>query len=70
MVNEVKKGSLSTRLGKPMMYGNDDVNGNSNAFGATIFPQNVALEETRDYELKKIRAPYYDATRKGDATIK
>ncbi|GKA84948.1 glycoside hydrolase family 3 C-terminal domain-containing protein, partial [Tanacetum coccineum] len=70
MVNELKKGSLSTRLGIPVMYGNDDVNGNSNAFGATIFPQNVALEETRDSELKKIRAPYYDAIRKGVATIK
>lgn len=47
MVNELQKGSLSTRLGIPMMYGNDDVNGNSNAFGATIFPQNIEFEVTR-----------------------
>ncbi|PWA56644.1 glycoside hydrolase family 3 C-terminal domain-containing protein [Artemisia annua] len=70
MVNELQKGSLSTRLGIPMMYGNNDVNGNSNAYGATIFPQNIALEVTRDPELKKAGAPYYEAIRKGVATIK
>ncbi|GJV46972.1 glycoside hydrolase family 3 C-terminal domain-containing protein [Tanacetum coccineum] len=67
MVNEFQKGSLSTRLGIPLMHRNDDVNGNGNAFGATIFPQNLVVEETRD---TKIGAPYYDAIRNGVATIK
>ncbi|GJW63829.1 glycoside hydrolase family 3 C-terminal domain-containing protein [Tanacetum coccineum] len=70
MVNEFKKGSLSTHLGIPVMHGSDDVNGNSNAFGATIFPQNVAPDETRDPQLKKTGGPYYEAIRKGVATIK
>ncbi|PWA52631.1 hypothetical protein CTI12_AA452680 [Artemisia annua] len=57
MVNEFQRGSLSTRLGIPMIYGIDAVHGNSNVFGATIFPHNVALGVTRDPELvKKIGA--------------
>ncbi|KAJ0469975.1 putative glucan 1,3-beta-glucosidase [Helianthus annuus] len=57
MVNDFQRGSLSTRLGIPMIYGIDAVHGNSNVFNATIFPHNVGLGVTRDPELvKKIGA--------------
>ena len=47
MVNEFQKGSLSTRLGIPMVYGIDAVHGNNNAYKATIFPHNIGLGATR-----------------------
>ncbi|CAA7403958.1 unnamed protein product [Spirodela intermedia] len=57
MVNGLQKGSLSTRLGIPMIYGIDAVHGHNNVFKATIFPHNVGLGVTRDPELvKKIGA--------------
>ncbi|XP_024975998.1 uncharacterized protein LOC112513976 [Cynara cardunculus var. scolymus] len=57
MVNNFQNGSLSTRLGIPMMYGIDAVHGNSNVYNATIFPHNIGLGVTRDTELvKKIGA--------------
>ncbi|XP_050214262.1 uncharacterized protein LOC126665489 [Mercurialis annua] len=51
MVNDFQKGSLSTRLGIPMIYGIDAVHGHNNVFNATIFPHNVGLGATRDPEL-------------------
>ncbi|CAK8533005.1 unnamed protein product [Lathyrus sativus] len=59
MVNEFQKGSLSTRLGIPMIYGIDAVHGHNNVYNATIFPHNVGLGATRDPQLVK---------RIGDAT--
>ncbi|KAL8095064.1 uncharacterized protein LOC141692618 [Apium graveolens] len=57
MVNEIQKGSLSTRLGIPMIYGIDAVHGHNSVYGATIFPHNVGLGATRDPLLvKKIGA--------------
>ncbi|XP_050370416.1 uncharacterized protein LOC126788459 [Argentina anserina] len=57
MVNDFQKGSLSTRLGIPMIYGIDAVHGHNNVYKATIFPHNVGLGATRDPELvKKIGA--------------
>ncbi|XP_059668599.1 uncharacterized protein LOC132313709 [Cornus florida] len=57
MVNDFQKGSLSTRLGIPMIYGIDAIHGNNNVYKATIFPHNVGLGVTRDPELvKKIGA--------------
>ncbi|OVA00873.1 Glycoside hydrolase [Macleaya cordata] len=53
MVNELQKGSLSTRLGIPMIYGIDAVHGHNNVYKATIFPHNVGLGVTRDPELLK-----------------
>lgn len=47
MINGFQKGSLSTRLGIPMIYGIDAVHGNNNVYKATIFPHNVALGVTR-----------------------
>lgn len=47
MVNDFQKGSLSTRLGIPMIYGIDAVHGNNNVYKATIFPHNVGLGATR-----------------------
>ncbi|XP_022861955.1 uncharacterized protein LOC111382271 isoform X1 [Olea europaea var. sylvestris] len=57
MVNEFQKGSLSTRLGIPMIYGIDALHGHNNAYNATIFPHNIGLGATRDPQLvKKIGA--------------
>ncbi|GMH23019.1 hypothetical protein Nepgr_024862 [Nepenthes gracilis] len=57
MVNEFQNGSLSTRLGIPMIYGIDAVHGHNNVYKATIFPHNIGLGATRDPELvKKIGA--------------
>ncbi|GFZ01532.1 glycosyl hydrolase family protein [Actinidia rufa] len=47
MVNDFQKGSLSTRLGIPMIYGIDAVHGHNNVYNATIFPHNVGLGVTR-----------------------
>lgn len=57
MVNDFQKGSLSTRLGIPMIYGIDAVHGHNNVYNATIFPHNIGLGATRDAALvKKIGA--------------
>lgn len=53
MVNDFQKGSLSTRLGIPMIYGIDAVHGHNNVYKATVFPHNVGLGATRDPELVK-----------------
>ncbi|XP_004228467.1 uncharacterized protein [Solanum lycopersicum] len=53
MVNDFQKGSLSTRLGIPMIYGIDAVHGHNNVYKATIFPHNIGLGVTRDPELMK-----------------
>lgn len=51
MVNEYQNGSLSSRLGIPMIYGIDAVHGHNNVYNATIFPHNVGLGATRDPDL-------------------
>ncbi|KAL3532221.1 hypothetical protein ACH5RR_005742 [Cinchona calisaya] len=57
MVSDFQKGSLSTRLGIPMIYGIDAVHGHNNVYKATIFPHNVGLGAARDPALvKKIGA--------------
>ncbi|XP_020553263.1 lysosomal beta glucosidase-like [Sesamum indicum] len=53
MVNGYQKGSLSTRLKIPMLYGIDAVHGHNAVYRATIFPHNVGLGATRDPELVK-----------------
>ncbi|XVF69315.1 hypothetical protein PTKIN_Ptkin11bG0071000 [Pterospermum kingtungense] len=53
MVNGFQKGSLSSRLGIPMIYGIDAVHGHNNVYKATIFPHNIGLGATRDPELVK-----------------
>ncbi|CAL9775542.1 unnamed protein product [Musa acuminata subsp. burmannicoides] len=47
MINEFQRGSLSTRLGIPMIYGIDAVHGNNNVYNATMFPHNIGLGATR-----------------------
>ncbi|KAI7746251.1 hypothetical protein M8C21_000416, partial [Ambrosia artemisiifolia] len=47
MFNDYQKGSLSTRLGIPLIYGIDAVHGHNNVYKATIFPHNVGLGVTR-----------------------
>ncbi|KAL3646131.1 hypothetical protein CASFOL_011311 [Castilleja foliolosa] len=53
MVNEYQKGSLSSRLGIPMLYAIDSVHGHNSLYKATIFPHNVGLGATRDPDLVK-----------------
>ncbi|XP_048437789.1 beta-glucosidase BoGH3B-like isoform X1 [Pyrus x bretschneideri] len=53
MVNDFQNGSLSTRLGIPMIYGIDAVHGHNNVYKATIFPHNIGLGATRDPVLVK-----------------
>ncbi|KAK9283302.1 hypothetical protein L1049_011540 [Liquidambar formosana] len=53
MVNEFQNGSLSSRLGIPMIYGIDAVHGHNNVYNATIFPHNIGLGATRDPQLVK-----------------
>nr|GMC68147.1 Glycoside hydrolase [Ipomoea batatas] len=43
MVNEFQNGSLSSRLGIPMIYGIDAVHEHNNVYNATIFPHNIGL---------------------------
>ncbi|KAI3809423.1 hypothetical protein L1987_25395 [Smallanthus sonchifolius] len=47
MVNDLQSGSLSTRLGIPMIYGIDVGRGNNDVYKATLFPHNVGLGVTR-----------------------
>ncbi|KAL0308253.1 UNVERIFIED_CONTAM: Beta-glucosidase BoGH3B [Sesamum radiatum] len=47
MVNGFQKGSLSTRLGIPIIYGIDAVHGHNTVYGATVFPHNIGLGATR-----------------------
>ncbi|XP_071710151.1 uncharacterized protein [Rutidosis leptorrhynchoides] len=53
MINGFQNGSLSTRLGIPMIYGIDAVHGHNNVINATIFPHNIGLGATRDTDLVK-----------------
>lgn len=51
MVNDIQKGSLSTRLGIPMLYGIDALHGHNTVYNATIFPHNIGLGATRQASL-------------------
>ncbi|KAF5770288.1 putative glucan 1,3-beta-glucosidase [Helianthus annuus] len=48
MVNDYQKGSLSTRLGIPLIYGIDAVHGHNNVYKATIFPHNIGAATARE----------------------
>ncbi|CAA0837007.1 Glycosyl hydrolase family protein [Striga hermonthica] len=52
-VNDYQKGSMSSRLGIPMLYSIDSVHGHNSLYRATIFPHNVGLGATRDRDLVK-----------------
>ncbi|KAJ6909028.1 beta-glucosidase BoGH3B-like [Populus alba x Populus x berolinensis] len=51
MINGFQNGSLSGRLGIPMIYGIDAVHGHNNVFNATIFPHNIGLGATRQVDI-------------------
>ncbi|KAG8387190.1 hypothetical protein BUALT_Bualt03G0227500 [Buddleja alternifolia] len=53
MLNDYQKGSLSSRLGIPMLYAIDSVHGHNSLYRATLFPHNIGLGATRDPELVK-----------------
>lgn len=48
MIDGYQKEALSTRLGIPILYGNDSVHGQNNLKGATIFPHNIGLGAAND----------------------
>ncbi|KAH7522724.1 hypothetical protein FEM48_Zijuj07G0168800 [Ziziphus jujuba var. spinosa] len=77
MVNDFQKGSLSTRLGIPMIYGIDAVHGHNNVYKATVFPHNIGLGATRqvhatifhdeNYQLmNKLRSYWFSSNNKKD----
>jgi len=51
MVSAFQDGALRSRLGIPLLYGVDAVHGNTNVYGATVFPHNIGLGATRDPDL-------------------
>ncbi|XP_057808276.1 uncharacterized protein LOC131022769 isoform X1 [Salvia miltiorrhiza] len=51
MADSLQEGSLSDRLGIPLIIGVDAIHGHNNAYNATIFPHNVGLGATRDPRL-------------------
>jgi beta-glucosidase len=51
MVNAYQKAALSTRLGIPILYGNDSVHGQGNLHNATVFPHNIGLGAAHDEKL-------------------
>jgi len=53
MVENFQKYSRKTRLGIPLLYGIDANHGNSNVYGATIFPHSIGLGASRDPELAR-----------------
>ncbi|KAF8009356.1 hypothetical protein BT93_J0372 [Corymbia citriodora subsp. variegata] len=53
MVNKFQNGSLSSRLGIPIIHGIDTVHGHNNVYQDTIVPHNVGLGATRDPDLIK-----------------
>src|SRR5258707_230734 len=48
MVDNFQSYALKTRLGIPLIYGADAVHGHNNVYGATLFPQNIAMGATHD----------------------
>jgi beta-glucosidase len=51
LYNHFQARALKTTPRIPILYGIDDVHGNSNVIGATIFPHNIGLGCTRNAEL-------------------
>ncbi len=51
MIDGYQREALSTRWQIPLVYGADAVHGHSNVLGATIFPHNIGLGATRDFQL-------------------
>ncbi|MFA6522608.1 MAG: glycoside hydrolase family 3 protein [Patescibacteria group bacterium] len=51
MVNDFQRAALKSRLAIPILYGVDAVHGNTNVFGATVFPHNIGLAATQDADL-------------------
>lgn len=51
MTVNLQDAALLTRLGIPLLYGEDAVHGNGNLYGATIFPHNIGLGAANDPEL-------------------
>ncbi len=51
MYDNFQSFALKTRLKIPMIYGIDAVHGNNNLYGATIFPHNIGLGATGNFNL-------------------
>jgi beta-glucosidase len=53
MYDAYQKAAVSTGLGIPIIYGVDAVHGDNNLYGATIFPQNIAIGAAHDPKLNE-----------------
>ncbi|KAJ0248361.1 Glycoside hydrolase family 3 C-terminal domain-containing protein [Hirschfeldia incana] len=53
MIDGFQTAALETRLAIPIIYGLDAVHGNNKFYGTTIFPHNIGLGATRDYDLAR-----------------
>lgn len=66
MYDSFQNYALKTRLKIPIIYGIDAVHGNNNIYGATIFPHNIGLGATRNfnlvYEVERATAEEVSAT--------
>ncbi len=63
-INSMKKASLETRLGIPLLYGVDAVHGHNNVYGSVIFPHNISLGAAADADLvEKIGAAVAEEVR-------
>ena len=51
MITNFQNSATSSRLGIPLLYGVDAIHGNTNVFGATIFPHAIGLGATGDADL-------------------
>lgn len=51
MINHFQKEAMSTKLKIPLLYGIDAIHGHNNVYGATIFPHNIGLGATQDFNL-------------------
>ncbi len=51
MIDYFQKGAMATRLQIPLIYGIDAVHGHNNAKGAIMFPHNIGLGATGDFDL-------------------
>ena len=53
LVDRIQAKTAKTRLNIPVLYGIDAVHGDSNIFGATLYPHHIGLGATRNADLAR-----------------
>ena len=53
MYDNYQSYAMQSRLGIPLLYGSDAVHGHNNVYGAVIFPHNIGMGCTWNYDLVK-----------------